>query len=620
MRCFVLLADPSGNGIPETLLRRCEELPRAREWEFAWRSFRNAALLTAWDDPWGEPLIAQYGEWIAVGMARLDNRREVERWVQTEGRSFTDLELTLRVVAEHGTRYIAQLLGDFAFVTLSTAAHTIIAACDPFRVKQLYHAKRNGILAFASRAEALAFEDRYDVVYLAERVANCSPTPELTVYAGVQTLPAGAMAVFRQRSFTLQRYWSPEGFAPERTWAKREGDAAATIRDLLAESVRLRLSGDGNTWAQLSGGLDSSSVVSVSQWLLERGTVARGLDGTVTYVDREGTNADERRYSDAVVQRWRLRNEAIVDPPIWYEEHQALPHVDQPRSDLMFYPREYRLSRIVRAAGGRILLTGQGPDEFLSGNMFFFADWISSGRIVQALRGMARRAALGRVSFWALAYRNAVLPLMPPAVRRRLGRDEIALPSWVSREIARRHNLHERSFEMLAYAGRLGRKYHHAVETGLGGIGKLMDQGILGDVLDLRHPFLYRPLIEFALQLPPELCTRPHARKWVLREAMRDILPDVVRTRVGKGSLAERYAWSLATQRSLLAPLVRDSILAELGIVNEVELRTAFDAAAGEPGGRSEPHATLQGVLVIEAWLRMRAGRWPHGYHLSKAG
>lgn len=620
MKCFMLLADPDSKGIPEALLRRSEAFPRGRGWEFAWQSFRNAAVLTAWDDPWGSPLIAQNGQWIAVGIVRLDNRGEVQRWVGSEGRGLTDLELTLRVVAEHGTKYIPHLVGDFAFVALSTSTDTIVVACDPFRVKQLYYAKRDGILAFASRAEALALADRYDVQYLAERVANCSPTPGLTVYEAVHTVPAGKMAVLERGRLALHQYWSPDHFAPDRTWVRREREAAEIFRDLFAESVRLRLSGNGGTWAQLSGGLDSSSVVSVTQWLLERGRVARGLDGTVTYVDRQGTGADERRYSDAVVQRWRLRNEVIVDPPLWHDEHHALPRIDQPRSDLMFYPREYRLSGIVRAGGGRALLTGQGPDEFLSGNMFFFADWIARGRIVPALREMARRAAIGRVSFWALAYRNAGLPLMPQAVRLRLARDEIALARWVRPEIARRYGLHERAFEMLAYAGRIGRKYHHAVVTGLAGLGKLMDQGILGDALDLRHPFLYRPLVEFALQLPPELCTRPHARKWVLREAMRDVLPNVVRTRVGKGSLAERYAWSLVAQRSLLEPLVRDSILADLGVVNEGELRTAFDAAAGEPARRHEPHATLQGVLVIEAWLRMRAGRWPRGCHLSMAG
>src|SRR5207249_8608676 len=72
--------------------------------------------------------------------------------------------------------------------------------------------------------------------------------------------------------------------------------------------------------------------------------------------------------------------------------------------------------------------------------------------------------------------RNAGLPLMPQAVRLRLGRDEIELPRWVRPEIARRYGLHERAFEMLAYAGRIGGKYHHAVVTGLAGLGKLIDR------------------------------------------------------------------------------------------------------------------------------------------------
>jgi asparagine synthase (glutamine-hydrolysing) len=136
---------------------------------------------------------------------------------------------------------------------------------------------------------------------------------------------------------------------------------------------------------------------------------------------------------------------------------------------------------------------------------------------------------------------------------------------------------------------------------------------VLEDKLDVRHPFLYRPLVEFALTLPPELIVRPYARKWVLREAMRGIVPEAVRTRIGKGSANERYAWSLTAQRQLFEPLVRKSVLADLGVISPAGLQAAFDAAPRQPGRQDDPHSTLQGVLAIEAWLQMRAGRWPRG-------
>jgi asparagine synthase (glutamine-hydrolysing) len=167
------------------------------------------------------------------------------------------------------------------------------------------------------------------------------------------------------------------------------------------------------------------------------------------------------------------------------------------------------------------------------------------------------------------------------------------------------------------YGGRTGRKYHHAIVTNLIGVRRLMDYGVIGDTLDVRHPFLYRPLVEFALRLPPELCVRPYARKWVLREAMRGLLPEAVRTRIGKGTTLGLVGWSLAAQQTLLEPLVHNPILADLGLVDAPKLRAAFDAAPHQPQRRDALHGTVQATLVIEAWLQLRSGRWPRGSHRS---
>ncbi len=619
MRFFVCVVDPVGSGVPDALRLLYETFPRARGLAFHWQAIGHGAVLTGGDDLAGEPMIVRDGDWVGVGTVRLDNRPDLERWSGCPGGDVNSLELVLRAVARRGADVVGQILGDFAFVAWNASTRVLIASCDIFRVNPLYYTQRNGRFAFASRAEALALDDAYDLQYLAERVANCMPSASRTAYAGVCAVPGGTMATIERGRITTREYWSPDAFEPGQDAAVSEREAAETCRDLLARSVRLRLSGNGDTWAQLSGGVDSSAVASTAQWLLEHGTIAHGLAGTVTWVDRQHTGADERTYSDAVANRWRLRNETIADPPVWYDSDNAPPRIDQPRTDFMFFPREYRMRAIVRAAGGRVLLTGQGPDEFLRGNMFFFADWVAHGWLRSAAREMARRAAIGRASFWELAYRNALLPLLPPTVQRRVAGDEIALPPWVRRGIARRYALHARLFEMLMYGGRIGHKYHDAVATCVVASARLMPNGVLDDALDVRHPFLYRPLVEFALRLPPEFCARPYERKWVLREAMRGIVPELVRTRVGKGTQTERYAWSLAHQRPLLEPLVRDSMLADLGIVDAGALRTAFDAASHQSARRDELHATLQGVLAIEAWLQMRAGRWPRGGHLSSS-
>jgi asparagine synthase (glutamine-hydrolysing) len=610
VRFFVCLLDRDGGDVPDTARRSYEKLPHTRGLAFKWHRIGKVAVLAAGNDAYDDPLIAINGSHVAVGTVRLDNRGDLERSSGC-GNGLTDLELVLHAVVHCGPEHVSRFLGDFAFVVWNPITRTGVAACDTFAVKKLYYAERGGVLAFASRAEAIAREDDYETQSLAELVAMCSASPELTVYAGVRAVPAARVALMRGRAITLHQYWSPASFEPEPHRAKSDRDAASECRDLLADSVRLRLSSTGTTWAQLSGGMDSSSVVSVVEWLVERGEIARGLSGTVTYVDRQGTTADEREYSNAVATRWRLRNEAIIDPPVWLDDEHPLPRTDQPRFAVNFYPRERRLCSIVRGAGARVLLTGVAGDSLFTGTMLFFADWLARGRVWPAVREMARWAKIGRVSFWELAYRNGLLPLLPRAMQRILLRDDAQVPAWILPTAMRRYGLRKHGFVAATYGGRMGHKYHHAIVTNVAEQGTAGEFGIVGEELDVRHPFLHRPLVEFALRLPPELCARPHARKWLLREAMDGILPEAVRRRVGKGGPEELYASSLTTHRTLLAPLLREPILAELGVIDPTKLRTAFDAAAHQPRRRDQFHAVIQSTLMVEAWLQIRSGRWP---------
>jgi asparagine synthase (glutamine-hydrolysing) len=620
VRLFICLLDLTNREIPTTVRRAYEGVPRSRGLEFHWQCLDHAAVLTGWDDPCGDPLTARRGDRFAVGMVRLDNRAEVERRLELGGRGLTDLELVLHAVTMHGIAYARQFLGDFAFVIWDATTRTAIAACDALRVKQLYHAHRNGLFAFASRGEALAPDNRYDVQYLAERVAQCTPSPELTVYAGVRQLPAATIATLEGGHLSTRQFWSPAEFETDPAWAKSPRESAHTCRQLLSEAVALRLvSVNGDTWSQLSGGLDSSSVVSIAQWLAETGRIAHGLAGTVTFVDRQRTASDEREYSNPVVERWSVRNHTIIDPPLWLDGDSAPPRLDQPMETLLCHPRERRLIAIVRNAGGRVLLTGIGGDELFTGTMFFFADQIAHGRLWSAVREMTYWAALGRVSLWQLAYRNALLPFMPPALQQRLFLDQGRVVPWISHHAVRQYGLKRRETVAATYVGRIGHKYHDAMVTGLTALcNSLNNCGFIGDSLEVRHPFLYRPLVEFALSLPPELCARPRARKWVLREAMRSILPETVRERVGKAHAMEVFAESLATQHRALEPLTREPILADLGVVDATKLRAAFDAAPRAPHGALHLHTRLQGTLAFEAWLQLRSDRWPRGCHPAR--
>lgn len=614
MTLFVCLIDPAGQPITADCHRRYEGFPRSRGLTFTWRRFPGVSVLVVGDGPQHPPVVASHNGHLAAGVVRLDNRLDVARWAGCQPDDASDLELVLRAVSRHGAECVPRLHGDFAFVAWNSIARTGVAARDAFGLKKLYYTDDDGLLAFASRGDALALKGGYDMQRLAELVALCTPSPERSVYAGVHQVPGGTVAVVTGATrIALSRYWSPLDYRDAPMWRGSLEDAAHACRSLLADAVRLRLGTNGDTWAQLSGGLDSSSVVGLAQWLARSGVSPHGLAGTITYVDEHGTGADERYYSDAVIRKWRTRNETILGYPIWHDDRYDVPRIDEPNVAIMMYPRDYRLCEIVSGAHGKVLLTGVGGDNLFTGNMFFFADWLAHGHLLMVVREVARRAAMGHVSFWELAYRNALLPLLPRSIRDRLIRDVGQLPPWVSSTGVGKHAPHAQPGILAHYAGQPGDKYRTALVTGVAELVGGGSYDVIESVLDVRHPFLYRPLVEFALCLPPDMCARPNARKWILREAMRDILPDEVRTRVGKGGPYARLAYSISAQQSLLRPLVEEPILGDLGLIDVARFRAYFEGAAGAPQERQQLHASLHHTLAIEAWLQMRSGRWPHG-------
>lgn len=334
MRYFVCLLDQTGRQISAEARRPYESLSHSRHLTLQWVADAHAAVLVSGNDGDATSLVFQEGMYLAAGTARLDNGADLERWTDSTGQHLCDLALVLRTIARYGPTGVPRLLGDFGFVVWNRATRTAILACDPFRVKKLYYAEHRGLFAFASRGEALAVHGQYDVQYLAELVGMAVSSPERSPFEGVHAVPAGSVGVLQDGGLTLQEYWSPHCFGSDPTWTRKEREAAENCRALLSESVRLCLTSAENAWAQLSGGIDSSSIVGLVQSQLEHGAIARGLSGTVTYVDQQGAGTDERRYSDAVARQWGLRNETIVDPPIWHDDSAAPPRLDQPGLNL----------------------------------------------------------------------------------------------------------------------------------------------------------------------------------------------------------------------------------------------------------------------------------------------
>jgi asparagine synthase (glutamine-hydrolysing) len=597
---FVCLVDKHGRAIPDHLRRRYT-WPRASAVGIGGWVSDGACSLRATTDGYGPPTsLFRASTGIAAGMVRLDNRAEIRRRTGC-GVDAPDLALVSAALHLHGAEILRAFEGDFAFAYWDTRRAELIVARDAFGVRTLYQIENGDFLGFSSRASLLGEGRELSLDYIADYIAF-NVSQRRTPYSGVERVAPGTYSIVKGHRVTNGQYWSPHDF--DTNSRITEADAVEQFTGLFRQAVRLNLTDDATCWSQLSGGLDSSSVVSMAGWLVKHDDGVVGLSGTVSYVDTLGTG-DEREYSDAVVRDWPVRNEQLIDYGLWEDDEINPPQVDMPDQTYASFARDQQACRIIRSAGGRVLLTGVGPDQYLFGNYVYFADLLARGRVVQVLRGTYNLATLGRGSFWKFAYENALRPLFGHGAPK----PEL-WPGWVRPDFARRFPVHERHPGAWDIPPRLGRSFVTNLANNTSLIEHSMFRGVIGDTFDVRCPFLYRPLVEFCLQLPPAILARPRDQKWILRQAMTGVIPGEVRQRRTKGFIDRRTQRSFIDKRDRLNDLLSRSVLAELECI---DAHAARDALANIKNSRMADNARLRHALTLEAWLTVRSGRWIAG-------
>lgn len=567
----------------------------------------DAGAFVAWVVPARvplRPLWARRGGRVAVGNVRLDHPDEVRRWGATRGREGSSLELLLDALEARGWRCLNQLLGDFGVVIYDSPSRTLVAARDAFGVKTLFCGQRSDAVVLSSHLEPVHDNDIVDDQFAADFLLGGNPGPERTIWADSAAIAQGSILRCSGSSVVSERFWTPYDRTPQVHRGHR--DEAQEFRSLFAEAVRVRLEPGGQTWAELSGGLDSSSIVCMAKTLCASGMAPDGIAATVTVVDDLGS-ADERKYSDPVVEFTETRNELIANPWAWQEDGRAPPRTDEPRTHYPYFARDRLECELVRQGGGRVLLSGMGSDHYLYGNRLYLCDLIARGHPWRAAVELAHWAIAERRSFWCGAFRDAVLPFLPGFIQRSCAPAWDRVPPWIEPTFARKTRMAERLQVSRTLAARPGQRFGFSMGLALEELTRWLPRGPFEQGIELRYPFLYRPLVEFSLRLPPETRARPLASKWILRQAMRGILPEIVRTRPGKGAIDARILWALTKEQERLRQIVADSHLARLGVIRARVLEASLDEARR---GFCATTIVLLAALSLDTWFWVRSGRW----------
>jgi asparagine synthase (glutamine-hydrolysing) len=499
---------------------------------------------------------------------------------------------------------IAEMNTPFAFVRWDHQRRELEAARDHMGLLPLYYRADAGSVAFADTIDALAGSSAFDGQYIADFIAGRGmPNTDRTIRTGVRAVPPGTRMRWKDGRLDRESFWKP--IATETLDISR-GEASIELRRLLVQAVSRYVEHGGRTWSHLSGGIDSSSIVSLVQSRHEEDASSPALGGALTFNEPVGAT-DDGGFVRAVLERYPMHHVEIPIMGPWHADGEGPPLTDRPSRDYPFYARDRAAAAAVRANGGTTLLSGIGPDIYLPKTARHCPDLLWSGRLISAAREIHGWTVATRGSFVRVAWTHGVQPLftrqMPGAVAQGLS----TVAQWFTPKFRRDTGLDIRLNARNRMDGQRGHFYAHQIADSLAGVAEGLAAWRFTPGYAMAHPLLDRQVVEFCLKLPLTLKTDVYWSKPALRGAMKGILPESVRRRAGGSVLSPLIQEGFRTEQRKLLRLLRDPILAELGCIEPARVRealTSFDVY------RTGAGSYLYSLLSMETWLAKKTGRW----------
>lgn len=497
--------------------------------------------------------------WIVFNGA-IYNFIEIRNELKTMGYSFlsnSDTEVLLTAYVAWGPDCLDRLNGMFSFVIWDEEKRHFFAARDRFGIKPLYYLATNEGIAFASEIkqflEIKTFRTQLDLPSAYDFLAfgRIEHRAE-TFFSGVKQLQAGQCLHIDLNHPTLENAPTPEYWyrLPEEALTNiSAAQATEELQERLIESVDIRLRSDVPVGFCLSGGLDSSSIVSIATPKL-----AKNTQGAHTFsACYDDPSIDESAYIKSVIKHTGA-NSTIIRPsgdelPGLIEK--IVYHQDAPFSSTSMIS-QWMVFAAARKAGIPVMLDGQGADEHLCGYHSSFGPQLvglmrdfSLAHLFREMAGQRRRHSKSLT--WQVAVISA--GLLPDSLRRKiLHGGSPYRPNWMSGAFAECGGMPPEYFHSLSEL-----MYSHMRESSLPGLLRYEDRNSMAHGIESRLPFLDYRLVELSLSLGKNYKIVNGETKWILREAMRGILPENIRTRQDKiGFATPEQAWLRHEGRGML--------------------------------------------------------------------
>ncbi|MCC9644775.1 asparagine synthase (glutamine-hydrolyzing) [Rhodopirellula sp. JC740] len=562
-----------------------------------------------------QPLSNEDGKIRMVFNGEIYNYETLRRRLQGAGHQFAtqgDGESIIHLYEDVGTDCFNSLNGMFAIAIWDARRNRIVLARDRIGQKPLYYSYKNGKLVFASELKALRLVpgicEEIDPNAVDEFLTyQYIPHPG-TIFKGVHKLPPGHFAVLDERGLRVERYWN---FDPSIERPISRGEAIERVRELLSDSVRLRMRSDVPLGSFLSGGIDSSLITALAGDHTDTALRTFSIGFPVA-------EFDETKYAAQVAEHLKTDHTRFEVQPSGIDILEKLVwHYDEPYGDSSAVPTWY-LSKLTRERV-TVALSGDGGDELFAGYERYRALWMSQkiarlfplhrvpgiGLVQKVPDSNRRRSVVRRAKRFLEAIDQPVvrrymnwLQIFPESMRADMYSDDFVrslpghdpvdfLESVWARSEGRDVVTRASTSDILSYLPC--------------DLCTKVDIASMAHGLEVRQPMLDHRVVELAASLPVDVKFRGRRGKLILQDAFGDRIPASIFTRPKMGFGIPIGQWF----REDFKPLVHDTMLA-----NDARIRNYFrpdaiaDLVRSHESGEQNHGYRLWNLLVLETWLR----------------